>query len=101
MKPAEVLRELLLVLWGMDQFPESRSIVFNDALPGDFSAVLVMLAVRVDIEGRVCEEETVGVCGPVVAGPHGRCVSVASMTDYSRKVPMREEGKVFERASWY
>lgn len=76
------------MLWGIDQFPESRSIVFNDTLPGDFSAggaaVLVMLAVNVDIEGRVCDEDTVGVWGPVVAGSHGRCVSVASMVDYSR-----------------
>ena len=48
----------------MDQLPESRSIVFNEAWPGDFSAgapALVILAVKVDMEGRVCEEETVGV----------------------------------------
>lgn len=47
----------LLVLCGIDQFPESRSMVFSDAFPGDFSAAFTpapfMLAVRVDIDGRV------------------------------------------------
>ena len=46
--------------------------------------MVVMLAVNVDIEGRVCDEDTVGVWGPLVAGSHGRCVSVASMVDCSR-----------------
>lgn len=60
---------LLLVLCGIDQFPESRSIVFSDA-PGDFSGAPVpgMFAVRVEIEGRVCVEP--GVCGPETA-THG------------------------------
>lgn len=75
----------------MDQFPESRSIVFKEVFPGDFSAgggaVLVMLAVRVDIDGSVCVEDTGGVCGPVEAGSHGRWVSVASMT--KRKITVQ------------
>jgi hypothetical protein len=39
----------------MDQFPESRSIVFSDELPGDFSDVFTpfMFAVRVDMDGSV------------------------------------------------
>lgn len=61
--------------------------------------MLVILAVRVDIDGRVCEEETVGVWGPVVAGSHGRCVSVASMVDYSQAVPMRERERKSVRTS--
>lgn len=71
------------MLCGMDQVPESRSMVFSEAWPGDFSAgaaVLVILAVKVDMEGRVWEEETVGVCGPVVAASHGRWVTALSMT---------------------
>lgn len=46
------------MLCGIDQFPESRSMVFSDELPGDFSAVPVpgMFAVNVEIDGRVCEE---------------------------------------------
>lgn len=49
---------LLLVLCGIDQFPESRSIVFSEPFPGDFSEapVLGIFAVRVEIEGRVCVE---------------------------------------------
>lgn len=56
--------------------PESRSMVFSDVC-GDFSDVGIpepfMLAVRVEIDGRVCEDETTGVvCGPVAGGPQGR-----------------------------
>ena len=60
----------------MDQFPESRSIVFREAFPGDFSAWVGMppaiLAVKVEIDGRVWVDDTGGVCGPVVAGSQGR-----------------------------
>lgn len=61
----------LLVLCGMDQLPESRSMVVSEAWPGDFSAGAVgfMPAVRVDIEGRVCDEV---VTGWVSGGPQGR-----------------------------
>ena len=50
--------------------------VFSDVC-GDFSDVGIpepfMLAVRVEIDGRVCEDETTGVvCGPVAGGPQGR-----------------------------
>lgn len=45
------------MLCGIDQFPESRSIVFREALPGDFSDGLTpaapMFAVNVEIEGNV------------------------------------------------
>lgn len=44
------------MLCGIDQFPESRSIVFKEELPGDFSDGLMavpMLAVNVEIEGNV------------------------------------------------
>lgn len=45
------------MLCGIDQFPESRSTVFKDEFPGDFSdgcgPVPLMFAVRVDIDGRV------------------------------------------------
>lgn len=53
----------ILVLGGIDQFPESRSRVFMEEAPGDFSAggTGVMLAVRVEMEGRVWEVGTVGV----------------------------------------
>ena len=47
---------LLLVLCGIDQFPESRSIVFNDELPGDLSwafPVPFIFAVSVEMDGRV------------------------------------------------
>lgn len=65
------------VLCGMDQFPESRSRVFREEFPGDFSdgctTVPFMLAVIVDIDGNVCVVDTAGgVCGPVLAGSHGR-----------------------------
>lgn len=45
----------ILVLGGIDQFPESRSIVFSEEVAGDFSAggTALMLAVRVEMEGRV------------------------------------------------
>lgn len=60
----------------MDQLPESRSMVLSDALPGDFSDEWMpapfMLAVSVDIEGRVCVDETGGVWLPVLAVSHGR-----------------------------
>ena len=48
------------MLWGIDQFPESRSIVFKEAFPGDFSdewpTALLMFAVSVDMDGRVWAE---------------------------------------------
>lgn len=53
---------LLLVLCGIDQFPESRSIVFSEPFPGDFSAVAPVpgiFAVRVEMEGRVWVEPAV------------------------------------------
>jgi hypothetical protein len=85
---ADVEQVIILVLCGIDQFPESRSIVFSDAFPGDFSAgrgmLLVILAVRVEIEGNVCAEETGAFCGPVVVGSHGRWVKVVSMADDER-----------------
>lgn len=43
----------------MDQFPESRSIVFKEELPGDFSVGFpgpVIFAVKVEIEGKVWAE---------------------------------------------
>lgn len=36
-----------------------------------------MLAVKVEMEGRVCEDETGGVCEPVVS--QGRCEMEGSM----------------------
>lgn len=47
----------LLALCGIDQFPESRSIVFSEELPGDFSAevpVPGIFAVKVEIDGSFC-----------------------------------------------
>jgi hypothetical protein len=51
-------KESVLVLCGIDQFPESRSMVLRDEFPGDFSEGLtpVILAVSVEIEGRVCAD---------------------------------------------
>lgn len=61
--------------------------MFNEAFPGDFSAgrgmLPFILAVRVEIEGNVCADETGAACGPVVVGSHGRWVTV-SMTDDGR-----------------
>lgn len=55
----------LLVLCGIDQFPESRSTVFIEEFPGDLSHAgggpVFILAVSVEIEGRVCEDGTGGV----------------------------------------
>lgn len=62
------------MLCGIDQFPESRSMVFSEELPGDFSEgcgpVTFMFAVRVDMEGRVWFEAA-GVVGPETDS-HGR-----------------------------
>lgn len=45
------------MLCGIDQFPESLSMVFKEELPGDFSDGLTpagpMFAVNVEIEGNV------------------------------------------------
>lgn len=71
-----------LVLWGIDQFPESRSMVFNEACAGDFSVVCpepFTPAVREDMDGRVCDEW--GACGPAADGSQGRWEMVVSMTD--------------------
>jgi hypothetical protein len=67
------------VLCGIDQFPESRSIVLRDVFPGDFSEGLtpVILAVRVEIEGRVCVEAA-GVWGPEAVS-QGRWATEGSM----------------------
>lgn len=62
------------MLCGIDQFPESRSIVFKEELPGDFSEgcpVAFMFAVRVEIEGRVWFEAA-GVVGLEETDSHGR-----------------------------
>lgn len=71
------------MLCAIDQFPESRSIVFNEELPGDFSEgcgpVALMFAVRVDIEGRVWFEAA-GVVGPEGTDSHGRWAT-ESMSD--------------------
>lgn len=85
---ADVEQLIILVLWGIDQFPESRSTVFKEAFPGDFSAgrgiLLAILAVRVEIEGSVCAEEVGAFCGPVVVGSQGRWVRVVSMAKEER-----------------
>lgn len=66
------------MLCGIDQLPESRSIVFSDEFPGDFSeGLVVMLAVSVDIDGRVCVEAA-GVCGPETCS-HGRWATEGSI----------------------
>ena len=63
----------LLVLCGIDQLPESRSMVLSEICAGDFSAGCTgwpfMLAVSVEMDGRVWDEETWGFCWP----SQGRC----------------------------
>lgn len=62
--------------------PESRSRVFIE-LAGDFSAGATppfMLAVNVEIEGRVCDEVTTGaVCRLGLTSSQGRCAIEASI----------------------
>lgn len=69
----------------MDQLPESRSIVFSDELPGDFSEGCgigeFMLAVSVDMEGRVCDEEAGGGCVSMPGVSHGRRARAVSMAN--------------------
>ena len=58
-----------------------------DMWPGDFSGggtlVAVMLAVRVEIEGKVWLGPAEGVCGPDLASSQGRWATVASMVQLS------------------
>jgi hypothetical protein len=82
----------ILVLWGIDQLPESRSIVFIEEDAGDFShggtLALAMLAVRVEMEGRVWEDDAMGkVGGPNLDSSHGRWATEASiLTRTSRRI---------------
>lgn len=51
-----------------------------------------MLAVNVEIEGRVCEEAvTEGFCGPAVYGPHSRWFSVESILTGTGKRAMSKK----------
>lgn len=63
--------------------------VLSDVRPGDFSDVGIpepfILAVSVEMDGRVCDDDDAGgLCGPVTVGPQGRWVTEVSMTQAER-----------------